>query len=201
MQLIQGDPVGRSGLVVTDSDGQSIQEYTVLLDDNPNPIQSQDGEPLLQLRPGSHSLVVQARGFADQRVDLEIGAGQLAAVYAKMQPQLVTLGVDYIELSEPLGFVPGSSQLTPHSERVLEQIAQLLLDHPDLRHVRIEVHTAANAAENLSQLRADAVVSTLVSLGVSRARLAGVGFGSAFPVSENVADNERVSFFVEAAKL
>lgn len=201
VQLIQGGPVGRSGLVVTDSDGQSIHEYTVLLDDNPNPIQSQDGEPLLQLRPGSHSLVVQAQGFADQRVDLEIGAGQLAAVYAKMQPQLVTLGVDYIELSEPLGFVPGSSQLTPHSERVLEQIAQLLLDHPDLRHVRIEVHTAANAAENLSQLRADAVVSTLVSLGVSRARLAGVGFGSAFPVSENVADNERVSFFVEAAKL
>ena len=122
-------------------------------------------------------------------------------ISAKMQPQLVTLGVDYIELSEPLGFAPGSSQLTPRSGTVLEQIAQLLQDHPELRQVRIEVHTAASAPENLSQRRANSVVSTLVSLGVPRARLAGVGFGSAFPVSENLADNERVSFFVEADKL
>jgi outer membrane protein OmpA-like peptidoglycan-associated protein len=118
-----------------------------------------------------------------------------------MQPLLVTLGVDYIELSEPLGFAPGSSQLTPRSERVLEQIAQLLQAHPELRQVRIEVHTDASAPESLSQRRANAVVSALVSLGVPPARLAGVGFGSAFPVSEDLADNERVNFFVEAAKL
>ncbi|MFT5583659.1 MAG: outer membrane protein OmpA-like peptidoglycan-associated protein [Cognaticolwellia sp.] len=200
VQLTLGGPVGQARVVVTDSDGRPIPEYTVLMDDNTNPIQGQDGDPLLQLRPGSHSLVVQVEGFADQRVDLEMQAGQLAAVYAKMQPILVTLGADYIELTEPLGFAPGSPQLTPQSELALQQIAELLLAHPELQKVRIEVHTAAGTPDILSQRRANALVSYLVSLGVPRGRLAGVGFGSAFPVSELPAENERVSFFVEAAK-
>lgn len=200
VQLTQGGLVGQARLVVTDSAGRPIPEYGVLLDDNPNPIHGEQGEPLLQLRPGSHSMVVQVPGFADQRVDLEMGAGQLAAVYAKMQPELVTLGADYIELSEPLGFQADSALLTPQSELVMQQIAGLLLAHPELRRVRIEVHTAAGVSENLSQRRANTLVGYLVSLGVPRGRLSGVGFGSAFPVSELPAENERVNFFVETAK-
>jgi outer membrane protein OmpA-like peptidoglycan-associated protein len=117
-----------------------------------------------------------------------------------MQPQLVTLGADYFELSEPLGFQVGSSLLTPEAELQLQQIAGLVLAHPELKAVRIEVHTAAGMPENLSQRRANSLVNYLVSLGVPRSRLMGVGFGSAFPVSENPAENERVSFFVETAK-
>lgn len=198
--LAQGGPVGQARLVVTDPDGRPLPEYSVLLDDNANPIQGQDGEPLLQLRPGLHSVVVQVDGYADQRVELEMGAGQLAAVYAKMQPQMVTLGADYIELSEPLGFVADSAKLTPQSQLLLQQVADLLLAHPELQRVRIEVHTAPGTPELLSQRRANSLVNYLVSLGVPRSRLAGVGFGSAFPISEVPAENERVNLFVEAAQ-
>lgn len=193
-------PLGQARVVVTDPDGRPLPVYTVLVDDNPHPIAGEDGEPTLLLSPGPHVVVVQAEGYADQRLELEMGAGQMAAVYAKMPPVLVTLGADYIELAHPLGFEAGSATLTAQSEQMLSQLAELLLAHPELRRIRIEVHTAAGSSEALSQRRANALVNHLVGLGVQRKRLSAVGFGSAFPISQVQAENERVSFFVEAAQ-
>lgn len=198
--LTPAGPLGQARVVVTAPDGRPIPAYTVLVDDNPHPIAGQDGEPTLLLAPGPHVVVVQAEGYAEKRLELEMGAGQMAAVYAKIPPVLVTLGVDYIELAEPLGFEPNSAVLTEKSEQMLAQLAELLLTHPELRRIRIEVHTSGGNADSLSQRRANVLVNHLVGLGVPRKRLSAVGFGSAFPISQVPAENERVSFFVEAAQ-
>jgi outer membrane protein OmpA-like peptidoglycan-associated protein len=85
-------------------------------------------------------------------------------------------------------FDTGRAQLNSGSGRKLDQLAQFLTDHAD-RRVQIDGFTDSVGSDSynqeLSQRRADAVRSALVSRGIDSSRIGTQGYGKSFPVADN----------------
>jgi outer membrane protein OmpA-like peptidoglycan-associated protein len=108
-----------------------------------------------------------------------------------------------IELSEVVQFASGSDVLLPESEKLLDEVAAALNDHPEILRVRIEGHTDARAGtrynKKLSRFRARAVRKYLISKGVKPGRMIGRGYGETKPLDSNKTregryKNRRVEF-------
>jgi outer membrane protein OmpA-like peptidoglycan-associated protein len=93
------------------------------------------------------------------------------------------------------------------SDSLLSDVAQVMNDHMEVKHVTVEGHTdSAGSAElnkALSRRRAEAVVKWLVDHGVSLSRLSARGMGKDEPIMPNDTDagraaNRRVEFHIEA---
>ena len=93
--------------------------------------------------------------------------------------------------------------LTFNSQKIVEEIASVMLRHKEIELVEIAGHTdnVGDATYNLklSQERADAVKAELTKLGIDEARLRSVGYGEDFPIADNETEegkyqNRRVEF-------
>jgi outer membrane protein OmpA-like peptidoglycan-associated protein len=86
-------------------------------------------------------------------------------------------------------FDTGKARLNPGSARKLDQVAQFLTDHPE-RRVQIDGFTDSVGTDSynqdLSQQRADAVKSALITRGIDPSRIGSQGYGKGFPVANNV---------------
>ena len=86
-------------------------------------------------------------------------------------------------------FDTGKARLNPGSARKLDQLAQFLTDHPE-RRVQIDGFTDSVGTDSynqdLSQQRADAVKSALITRGIDPSRIGSQGYGKGFPVANNV---------------
>jgi outer membrane protein OmpA-like peptidoglycan-associated protein len=85
-------------------------------------------------------------------------------------------------------FDTGRAQLNSGSGRKLDQLAQFLGEHPE-RRVQIDGFTDSVGTESynqdLSQRRADAVRTALVTRGIDSSRIGSQGYGKSFPVADN----------------
>ena len=88
---------------------------------------------------------------------------------------------------------------------LLNQVAKILTQHPELGRVSIEGHTDSvgkpEANRTLSQGRAESVRAYLIKQGVDSARLQAKGFGPDRPFGTNLTavgreNNRRVEFVV-----
>lgn len=104
-----------------------------------------------------------------------------------------------------LNFAPGSTSLGDADRQKLDQVAEILGEHPTLRAV-VEGHTddrgGALGNLRLSEERAQSVVDYLIEQGVDPDRLSTIGFGEERPVASNNttsgrAQNRRIEFQVE----
>lgn len=97
-------------------------------------------------------------------------------------PSAAELAGERIELREQVRFGKNSAEILDESHALLEGVARLLREHPELQHVRVEGHSdvLGSAARNLalSRERAQAVVRFLVERGVAAERLSAEGLGS-----------------------
>jgi outer membrane protein OmpA-like peptidoglycan-associated protein len=101
-----------------------------------------------------------------------------------------------------INFDVNKATIKPESMGAINGIVQILKDNPDIKF-EIDGHTDSDgdAASNLklSQARADAVRTQLVSLGIDAGRLTTKGFGASKPIADNTtpegkANNRRVEF-------
>lgn len=101
-----------------------------------------------------------------------------------------------------INFDVDKATIKPESMGTLNMIVGVLKDNPDIKF-EIDGHTdnSGAAAHNLdlSQQRADAVKTQLVSMGIDGSRLSTKGFGDTKPISDNntpegKANNRRVEF-------
>ncbi len=87
-----------------------------------------------------------------------------------------------------VNFQTGKAVLLPASQGILDQVAQSLVDNPDV-NVEVGGHTdnTGNEAANLrlSQARADAVREYLIGKGVDAGRITAKGYGVGNPVASN----------------
>jgi outer membrane protein OmpA-like peptidoglycan-associated protein len=85
-------------------------------------------------------------------------------------------------------FDTGRAELSPGASRNLDQLVKFLSDHGD-RRVEIDGYTDSVGSDSfnldLSQRRADAVKSVLVSRGVDASRISTRGYGKDFAVASN----------------
>ncbi|MFP2933051.1 OmpA family protein, partial [Pyxidicoccus sp. 3LG] len=119
--------------------------------------------------------------------------------------QVVYLTQERIELTERIFFAFDEAEVLPRSYPLLDQVAKVMLEHPELEHVVVEGHTdtIGSAAYNrrLSQARAEAVCAHLERRGVEAKRLRAVGRGPDVPADTNDTAagrerNRRVEFHI-----
>ncbi|MGG9961552.1 OmpA family protein [Ferruginibacter sp. SUN106] len=101
-----------------------------------------------------------------------------------------------------INFDVNKANIKPESMGTLNSIVQIMKDNPDIKF-EVGGHTDSDGDDvlnlKLSQARADAVRSQLISMGIDAARLTAKGFGKTKPISDNTtpegkANNRRVEF-------
>lgn len=99
---------------------------------------------------------------------------------------LVTLGDVLFEFNR--------AEVKPTAQSSLRKLADFLQQYPN-RKILIEGHTdnTGSAAYNqgLSRRRADAVQRALTGMGVAPDRVASIGYGEEYPISDNSSDTNR----------
>jgi OOP family OmpA-OmpF porin len=98
----------------------------------------------------------------------------------KPEPPKVEMKGSRIELLEAVQFEPDSATLLDRSKQVLDEVAQALTDHPEVRKIQIEGYSDGTVAKSrnakLSEQRVASVKSYLVSKGIDAKRLKTKGF-------------------------
>jgi OmpA-OmpF porin, OOP family len=120
-------------------------------------------------------------------------------------PPTAELSTEKIDLSEDVQFEEDSATLLERSQTLLDDVARVLTEHPELTRVQIEGHadsqSGAKHNKKLSQQRVTAVKAYLVTKGVNAKRLTTKAFGESKPIADNTteegrAKNRRVEFRV-----
>jgi outer membrane protein OmpA-like peptidoglycan-associated protein len=118
-------------------------------------------------------------------------------------PARVVLTASSIAIGEKVQFATGSADILPVSHGLLDDVAKVLVDNPQIEELQVEGHTdsTGGAAINrrLSQQRAESVMKYLASKGVAAGRMKAKGFGPDKPIADNATDegkekNRRVEF-------
>lgn len=121
------------------------------------------------------------------------------------EQQRVVVENSQIRINDVIYFDPGKATIQERSFSLLDEIAKVLVEHPEIKKVRVEGHTDSDGNDTanlkLSQARADSVMAYLAQHGVEAARLDAAGFGEMKPIvpndtPDNKAKNRRVEFII-----
>jgi outer membrane protein OmpA-like peptidoglycan-associated protein len=197
--VTEAGPADRKGCPLKDQDGDTVEDAVDACPTEAGPVERK-GCPLKD----------QDGDTVEDAVDncpAVKGTVENAGCPAK-QRQLVIITADKLVIKEAVYFATGKAVVLPRSMKLLDNVAEVLLAHPEVPVVRIEGHTDSVGvrAKNvtLSQGRADAVKAQLVKRKVPADRLKAVGFGPDQPKDTNDTaagreNNRRVEFNFEAA--
>jgi outer membrane protein OmpA-like peptidoglycan-associated protein len=160
--------------------------------------------------PGRVTILVDSPGYFQSTQEFTIKA--LEDIPARMtlnkrpdQPNVLLTGRE-LKLKKQVHFANNSADITPDSSAILEEIADVLNTHAEIKGVEVQGHTdnQGEAPYNLklSESRAQAVVDMLVRLGVDPLRLQAKGYGDTKPLMPNTteankAKNRRVQLMIK----
>ncbi len=159
------------------------------------------------LAPGPATVRARVPGYRPAEATVELVADETSEVVLRLVPAKAELSGGRIELRESVFFDSGKATIQAQSFPLLEEVVQVLTDHPQIARLRVEGHTdsrgAAAANLELSKRRAAAVRDWLVAHGVAAERLVSEGYGETKPVDpREVAaaweKNRRVDLMVES---
>ena len=117
--------------------------------------------------------------------------------------QLVKFTGSTLEILDRVYFKTNRARILRKSNPLLENVAQVLNNHPEVKSIEVQGHTDSQGSDGrnklLSQQRAQRVVDFLIAAGVDGSRLHPVGYGEDVPVNDNGtregrASNRRVEF-------
>lgn len=101
-----------------------------------------------------------------------------------------------IEITEKIQFDLNKATILPESFSLLDEITQVIKDHPEIKKVAIEGHASSDGDDNqnltLSDGRAKAVMAYIVTKGVDAKRLTAEGFGEKKPIADNNTEEGRI---------
>jgi outer membrane protein OmpA-like peptidoglycan-associated protein len=195
----EAGPVDRQGCPPKDSDNDNILDEQ---DSCPN----EAGIPELKGCPAKDTDSDTVSDHVDNCIN-QAGPADNQGCPAE-QKQLVVIKQDRIEIKDKVYFDTSQATIQARSHTLLDQMARVISEHPEIVKVIIEGHTddrgPADFNRTLSQQRADAVRDYLVKKGVATERFETKGFGPDRPVqpnttSEGRAANRRVDFLTRYA--
>src|SRR5215218_4176253 len=118
-------------------------------------------------------------------------------------PDRVVLTASSIEIKDKVQFATGKAEILPPSFGLLDEVANVFVDNPQIEVVQVEGHTdstgTAGINRKLSQERAESVLKYLAARGVDKKRMVAKGFGPDRPIADNNDEagreqNRRVEF-------
>jgi len=120
-------------------------------------------------------------------------------------PKAVRVVENEIVILEQVQFDTAKATIKSASNPLLDEVAQVLMQHPEMTKIEVQGHTdnrgSAALNKKLSQARADSVRKALIQRGVGAERLVTKGYGPDKPVDENSTEvgrqkNRRVQFVI-----
>ncbi len=123
-------------------------------------------------------------------------------------PEECVASINAVLKENKITFAPGSATIEPTANRTLDKIAGLLKNCEDVQ-MEIAGHTDSQGREemnlNLSQARAEAVLTALMARRVLTSGLVAKGYGEARPIADNKTEegreaNRRIEFTLIAPK-
>ena len=120
-------------------------------------------------------------------------------------PLEVELRSNRIVFNHQIHFANDSDRILPESHAVLDRVAALMAEHPNLVRLQVQGHssTDGSASHNreLSERRAAAVAEYLRTAGVEQ-EVTSQGYGETYPLCHEDSEdcherNRRVEFFVD----
>jgi outer membrane protein OmpA-like peptidoglycan-associated protein len=167
------------------------------------------GEPFKgELKPGTYKVTALSPGLRSRTMEVTVQGGQTANLRIALEKggaSRATIQGKRIGLSAVVKFEDGKATLSPSSEPLLDDVADVMRSNPQVEKVLVAGHTDGRGDEalnkRLSEDRARAVVDYLVSRGVDRNRLATRGYGADKPLAPNATrkgqdKNRRVEFII-----
>ncbi|MBU1219743.1 OmpA family protein [Myxococcota bacterium] len=186
-------------------EGKTLENKPVLIDQ----MSEKAGATTVKFRPGAYSVTVIKKGYLSKVHSMVMTKCEenVIEIELKNKPRTSSVKINkkskIITISKRIHFEYNSARLKANASVILDEVASVLIENPDILLVRIEGHTdnKGNAAYNLklSQDRADAVRSYLVKQGVKADRLEAKGYGRTKPRYANISErlrqrNRRVEF-------
>ncbi len=163
-----------------------------------------DGSISIELLPGDWTVVADTPDLGAGRAEIRIEPGVAPEqVVIELVDSRVQLVEGEVKILEQVYFDTGLASIRPESYGVLDEVANVLLLHPEIQRIEVQGHTDDVGTEDtnlrLSQRRAEAVRAYLVSKGVARSRLVARGYGNTKPFASNDTEegrsqNRRVQF-------
>ena len=102
---------------------------------------------------------------------------------------MVVIKREKLELNDKIYFAFDKATVLGRSFTLLDQIAKIITQHPEIAAISIEGHTdnvgSATYNRRLSQARAESVRAYLIEKGVAEQRVVAKGFGPDRPTASN----------------
>ena len=120
-------------------------------------------------------------------------------------PQAVRVTETEVIILQQVQFDTNKSTIKKVSDPLLEEVAGVLREHPELLKLEVQGHTDSKGSpalnQKLSQDRAESVKKALVKRGIGEGRLVPKGYGQDKPIADNNTDegrqkNRRVQFVI-----
>jgi OmpA-OmpF porin, OOP family len=117
----------------------------------------------------------------------------------------VVVSEGQIKIYDQVKFKTASAEILKESDAILDAVAKILTEHPEIKKVRVEGHTdnvgKAEKNKDLSKRRAASVMTALVKRKIDQSRLVSEGIGQDRPIDSNDTDagrqnNRRVEFHI-----
>jgi OmpA-OmpF porin, OOP family len=221
----EAGPAERKGCPVRDMDGDGIEDGSDACPKEAGPaerkgcpVKDSDGDGVVDERdlcPNEAGLL-ELRGCPPKDTDGDTVSDHLDNCPNEKGPpanqgcpekekQLVAIEKGRLEIKEQVFFDTAKSTIRSRSFKMLDQVARVIKEHPEIEKVIIEGHTdstgSAEFNRKLSQARAESVMAYLVNRGVEPARLEAKGYGPDRPIASNEtsrgrAVNRRVAFII-----
>lgn len=170
-----------------------------------------EGEFEVKAPPGRYTLSVSKAGVLSRARRVEVRPDETVTAELLVRPRPPTpvaeLSSDGILVKQSIRFLSGQAVLAPDAPAVLDNVVDVLVNHEEIRRLRVEGHSddVGGEAENvrLSRDRAQAVVDYLVQQGIDPGRLSAEGYGASRPIAPNLTrrgreQNHRVEFHIVA---
>ncbi len=164
-------------LTVRASDGSRLSVRAMLSREAQHqPLLSEDSGLFARVAAGAWLLRVDAAGYLSREQVVVISDGTEQRLDLVMQKRgllpKVQLGLGELLLREPVGFVSGGANLQPESERLLDEVIDVLIHHPEVALLRIEHQADLSMSDPLViEQQAIAVRDYLVQHGIAPERV------------------------------
>ncbi|MEL6342900.1 MAG: OmpA family protein, partial [Myxococcota bacterium] len=191
-------------LSVTDAEGNPIVAHVQIPGREFNAKTGVDGDLRGEMPVGAYEIIVSADGYARTRRVLEGDQGDRVQLEVVLLAPRVVVGEERLELSEKIFFEFDSAQIKATSHSLLDEVAEVIRAHPEIRLVEVQGHTDDQGEDDynmeLSDERAIAVREYLITQGgVEPTRLKATGYGEQYPLVQGTDEdarrtNRRVAF-------
>ena len=198
-------PAGKLTGRVVDESGKAVVATIKLAGPQIAETKSDDAGTLsIGIQPGQYTLRVEADQYLSREMSVSVSEGveNPLSIVLRMRPAIP--GVVYkdgkITLRQPIAFKPtrgkAKPELAPGSTHVLDELVDLLINHPEIRQIRVEAHTDNSLpppkAQELTNQQAQTIAGYLAQQGVSGDHVVAEGMGSSKPRVPNLSKAGRL---------